>query len=256
MNLSAWTEGLWWIASLVLLLFLHRRVHENAQAVLLLGTWNSTAAFVLYVIVLFPGVVFHELSHWLAARLLAVKVRSFSLRPRREGGGRVRLGYVTTDPADPFRSALIGLAPTLVGSAALVLAYSASGLGALTSEALRTGDVASVLGKISDLLLTPNAGIWIYLAVVVGNNMLPSPSDRSSWLGAGLLVGAVVAGLAFLGAAEWVATWALPPLRTVVRALAGSFSMVGILDLGLVVFLWLIRKVLEILTGRRIVERG
>ncbi|MEX0788516.1 MAG: hypothetical protein WD906_04245 [Anaerolineales bacterium] len=256
MSLLPWTEGLWWIASLILLLWLHRRVHENAQAVLLLGTWNSRAAFLLYVIVLFPGVVFHELSHWLAATVLAVRVRSFSLRPRREMGGRVRLGYITTDRADPLRSALIGLAPTLVGSAALLIAYSASGLGAITSEALRTGDIASVLGKVSDLLLTPNAGIWIYLAVVVGNNMLPSPSDRSSWLGAGLLVGAVFAGIAFLGATEWVAIWALPPLRTVVRALAGSFSLVAILDLGLVVFLWLIRKVLEILTGRRVVERG
>lgn len=254
MNLPLWAEGLWWIASLALLELLHRRVHRDAQAVLLLGTWNSKIAFALYVAILFPGVAFHEVSHWLAAKLLGVRVRSFSLRPRREGAGSVRLGYVTTDRADPLRSALIGLAPTVAGTAILLLAFSASGLAAVSTDALRTGEVEAVLRKAADILITPTSGVWIYLALVVGNNMLPSAADRSAWWAALVFLGGVLAILVLFGSAEWVASWAVPPLQAMMRALAGAFSLVGILDLGLLGLLWALRRALEILTGRRVVE--
>lgn len=256
MSSPAWADGVWFIASLGLLAILQRQVHKLLQSVLLLGTWSFRIAFALYALLLLPGVAFHELSHWIAATLLGVRVRAISLWPKAESGRRVRFGYVATDRADPVRAALIGLAPTLAGCAVLLVGASLSGIGPVLVEALETGYVEQAFRQAEALIREPGAGVWIYLALAVGNSMLPSPSDRAAWLAAGALIVIVVGGIALAGAGGWLVAWGLPPVRGGVRALAAAFSLIAALDLALLAVLWLLRKILEALTGRRVVERA
>lgn len=73
----------------------------------------------LYVLVLWPGVVIHELSHLAAALLTFTKVTGISLLPKLNAGGR-ELGSVTHESVkDPFRLILISAFP-LVGSAVVI----------------------------------------------------------------------------------------------------------------------------------------
>jgi len=256
MTFPAWADGVWLIASLGLLTFLQRQVHKFLQSVLLLGTWSYRIAFALYALLLLPGVVFHELSHWVVATLLGVRVHRMSLWPKEERGGRVRFGYVATDQADPVRAALIGLAPTLAGCAVLLIGFSLAGMASVLVEALETGDADLVFRQGAVLIREPGAAGWIYLALAVGNTMLPSPSDRAAWLAAGALIAIVVGAIALAGAGGWLVEWGLPSVRSGVRALAAAFSLVAALDVAFLAILWLLRAVLEALTGRRVVERA
>lgn len=255
MTSPAWADGAWFIASVAVLALLHRQVHVLLQSVLLLGTWSHRIAFALYALLLLPGVAFHEVSHALAATLLGVRVRAFSLWPRAEGAGRVRFGFVATDPADPLRAALIGLAPTLAGCAVLLLGVSWIGMDAILARAWETADAEVLLSQAGRLLREPGAGGWIYLALVVGNTMLPSPSDRTAWLAAGALIAIVVGAIAIAGAGGWLVAWGLPPVLSGIRALGVAFGLISALDVVGLLGLWLLRKLLEALTGRRVIER-
>lgn len=58
-----------------------------------------------------PGTVLHELSHLLAAALTGGRPVGFSIIPRREGGGRWRLGSVTISRPGTLSALPSGLAP-------------------------------------------------------------------------------------------------------------------------------------------------
>lgn len=58
-----------------------------------------------------PGTVLHELSHLLAAAVTGGRPVGFSIIPRREGGGRWRLGSVTISRPGTLSALPSGLAP-------------------------------------------------------------------------------------------------------------------------------------------------
>src|SRR5580765_3063079 len=121
--LSSW---LWLVLALLPLIFLERWVHRHLQ-----GIW----------LLLVPGVLVHEGSHWLAAALLGVRAGRFSVVPERLPDGTLRLGYVETEHVDPLREALIGAAPLLAGAAVIIfVGYSRLGVEPL-AEALGRGDL-------------------------------------------------------------------------------------------------------------------
>lgn len=62
----------------------------------------------------FPGVVIHELSHYLCAKLLGVQTGKISLLPKREGE-YVKLGSVSVVKSNIVKEFLIGIAPLFVG---------------------------------------------------------------------------------------------------------------------------------------------
>lgn len=70
-----------------------------------------------------PGTFLHELSHFLMAKILFVKVVSFNIFPKKVEN-EFRLGSVTTVKTDLVRGTLIGLAPFLVGAGILVWIFT------------------------------------------------------------------------------------------------------------------------------------
>jgi hypothetical protein len=89
------------------------------------GLYPMSAAFslsgfnylLLYLLV-FPGTVVHELSHYLACLLLGVRVHEVRLFAPQANGV---LGWVAHERPDPLRRVLIALAPFLGGSLAMYL---------------------------------------------------------------------------------------------------------------------------------------
>src|SRR5512136_2718400 len=108
---SDWTPLLWLIVLFAPLLSVKRWLSRHLQGVGLLFFGNHEGATALHYIVLLPGVILHELSHWLAAKLMGVRTAGISLMPQVKRGGTVRLGAVKVGKSDPLRESLIGLAP-------------------------------------------------------------------------------------------------------------------------------------------------
>ena len=72
----------WFLAGVIGLAILQRRLHYEIQAVLYLLTRRIDLTFTIFAILFLPGVLIHEASHYLMARLLKVQVGKFSLIPQ------------------------------------------------------------------------------------------------------------------------------------------------------------------------------
>ena len=123
-------------------------------------------------ILYFPGTVLHELSHFLAAKLLGVPTGRISLIPKANENG-MEFGHVEIAKTDFVRRFLIGIAPFVSGTAVLAtLVYINIYVHALP--------------------------VWVYaafayIAVTVLNTMTLSKSDlQGSWKIAFILLLALV----------------------------------------------------------------
>lgn len=254
MSVSGFSDGLTLlavIATLVLLAALQRWIHQHLHGIAFLLTRNRDAAILLYAVPLFPGVLLHELSHWVMAKLVFVKTGKVSLLPKRDRDGHVQLGSVTVERADPVRSSLIGIAPLISGSlVVLYLGYRMFGIGALEG-ALRTGDIAAIVGKLVAMLNVQDMWLWLYLLFVVANAMLPSPSDRETWLPVGLFL-AVLVGLAYISGLSQVLNELTPFVVTGLRWLAVAFAMTIIVDLPFVAVIAIAEWLFGSLGGQRV----
>ncbi|MCL5257423.1 MAG: hypothetical protein M1319_06460, partial [Chloroflexi bacterium] len=124
MTTNPWLDALAWlyiILCIVWLLQLWLRRHIFGLGWLLLG--KEDRATRAYQLLLAPGVVLHELSHWLMAKILFVRTGPFSLfEPEHlPTKGLTRLGYVELREADIWRAGLTGLAPFIGGIGTITL---------------------------------------------------------------------------------------------------------------------------------------
>ena len=240
-----WVSLLWLVASLVLLILLSGWLNQHVQGFLLLLINNADAAMYVSFLVLLPGIVLHEISHWTAAQLLGVHTKGISIMPRRGRGKRIYYGSVKIVPADPLRNSLIGLAPLISGSLA-VLACASLGLGIMPLSA------PSSLEELWRYLWAPNALIWLYLIFAISNAMLPSQSDREPWLPVllflGLLIGFLVATNAIARIPKPVTEVAL----FVVSYLAYAFTLTVVVDLLWALLVWFLEMALGHVRGRRV----
>ncbi len=234
-------------AVLLLERYVHRRLHE----VFLLITGHAEVSVTLYSIVLLPGVALHELSHALMAMLLGVKVRKFSLRPERQRNGVVRLGYVEVLRSDHLRTSLIGAAPLIAGTFALLaigaLVFNLSAL----RNALDAGNVNTFVDLLRALPQAADFWLWFYLVFAIANSMMPSSSDTQAWPPViGFL--AVFSGLALLIGGAQLVTAVTPTARLALQWLTAAFALTAIIDIVVVAALTVLTKVLSSLTGRRV----
>ena len=94
----------WFLVGVIGLALLQRRLHQEIQSVLFLVTRRIDLALAIFSILFLPGVLLHEVSHYVTARLLRVPVGRFSIIPQSLPVGRVRVGYVETAQTDFIRS--------------------------------------------------------------------------------------------------------------------------------------------------------
>ena len=156
-----------WVAlALPVLYFLQRWIHRHLHGVALLLTGKKQWAIVLYAIILFPGVLLHELSHWVTAKILGVKTGKFSVLPRSTADGSVQLGFVEyykSRNVGPIRESLIGSAPLVTGTAVvLLIAYKVFDVTSL-STAIGSGDLDNLSNSLLELFDTPDFLLWLYL---------------------------------------------------------------------------------------------
>ena len=222
-------DGLvWLVVCLAPFLLVQRRLHHDIQAVFLLLTRRSELSIGLFSLLFFPGVLLHEASHFLMAKLLRVPTGRFSVLPRVRPGGQLQLGFVETAKTDFLRDAMIGMAPLLSGGAVIAyLGISHLGLVPLGESGTHAqwSQFWQVLVQIPDL---PDFWVWFYLAFTISSTMLPSVSDRRTWLPLALIL-IFLAGIAILaGAGPWMLSNLSPRMNQLLLTLKLIFADVSL----------------------------
>lgn len=244
---------LWLLLLLGPFLFLQRRLHYEVQAVLLLLTRREDISAALFALLFFPGVLLHEGSHYLMAKLLRVPTGAFSLIPQSLDGNRLRLGFVETAPADVLRDALIGMAPLLTGGAFVAYA-GVTRLGLLAVwDALARGNWAATLGALAASYASPDFWLWFYLLLTVSSTMFPSPSDRRAWLPVAGTLALIVALALLFGAGPWMSANLLPWLNRALQGVVIVFAISAAIHLAVWLPTWGLRLLLSRITGYDVV---
>lgn len=236
------------------LLFAQRWLHQEIQYIFLLLTRRQTVSLGLFSLLFFPGVLLHEVSHYVMAFLLGVHTGRFSLLPDLMPDGKLRLGYVETASTDIFRDALIGAAPLITGGVAVgYLGINRLGLGPVVA-ALEQTDWAGLSQALVALPGREDFWLWFYLTFTISSTMLPSASDRRAWLPIGLVVVGLVLLALVAGAGPWMLANVAPWLAWGLHSLATVFGISLALHLVLLIPLRLLRELLSAVTGMKIVS--
>ena len=205
------------------------------------GGSGSVMGRVVFYLLVFPGVVLHEGTHYLACLLTRTKVSRFApFSPgRRSNDGRLVLGYVRHERRALPVGALIGLAPILLNPLGLLLVTAL--LTPLTfREVARPSAGVVVEGIFASGFLTDApllAAIWAYLSLSFALGSVPSREDLSSLP---LLLGIFGGGIILINlsgrGSESVLTPAIYDLSALaagIYALPAIVALVAALTIGL-----------------------
>ena len=246
-------NGIAWLSLLLLgLAILQRRVHFEFQAIFLLLTKRIDLSILLFSIVFLPGVLLHEISHYLTAKLLRVPTGRFSVLPRPLPEGKLQLGYVETYKTDVFRDALIGFAPLVTGMTVIALISYFQFEIIPSTDSIKIASMNIIMDTFFRVYSQSDFWLWFYFIFVISSTMYPSASDRRSWLSMFVLLFVILLFFILLGAGPWMIDVLIPGFNEI---LLGLSIILGISALIHVVFLipsWLIRLIITRATGLRV----
>ncbi len=247
-----WTPLIWLAATLVPLFFMKRWINQHVQGLGLLLVEDNEGAMFLYFVLLLPGILIHELSHWLAAKLLGVRTGKISLWPSKSRGNQMRMGSVRVARTDPFRASLIGVAPLISGSLAiLIIGQLILGLGDLR-EVLPGGEWGQVWESLLAYLKTPDFWLWLYLIFAISNAMLPSETDREPWRPVLLFMGLAAILFYLTGWMSQVPEVVATASLTSLSYLAYAFSLTVAVDAVFIAAIAVLEGLVSRLTGKRV----
>lgn len=185
-----------------------------------------------------PGVVLHESAHYAACIVTGTRVARFApFAPRKDGSGRLILGYVSHERRPAPLMALIGLAPMVINPVGILA------VTALMTPLSPTGILGPARDSLESLVNTGFATdqpliatAWAYLVFSFAVGSVPSREDLSSLPAALVIFATGAAAFVFLGgggsllagaaglAAHANGLYALPAL---VALMAAAFCLIA-----------------------------
>ncbi|MCS6843246.1 MAG: hypothetical protein NZ528_02840 [Caldilineales bacterium] len=245
------TALLLFAAVIVGLYLVQRWSNRYVQAVGLLLFGSRNAGLALLWLVLLPGTLLHELSHWAMAKALGLRTGRFRIWPEFKRDGVV-LGSVEVQRTNALADSLVGLAPFIGGTLALLaIGYLVFDVAAM-AQAWNMGAWRQLWWLVRQAPLVPDAWLWLYLSVAISNAMMPSPTDRASWrpvltyTGLVAVVALAVGGVPALPS-SWVAAMA-GGLQMLTAAFAFTLAVDLVFAVALAGTVWL----LSLLRGQRV----
>jgi hypothetical protein len=249
-----WLSLLPFVLCVIVLYWLQRWISQHMQGIGLLLFGSSGAGMALLWFALFPGIILHEASHWIMARLLGLKTGRFRVWPQTRGK-EIVLGSVEVQRGGALRDSLVGLAPFLAGTLALLF------VGTVVFDARAIGQAWEQFAwdRLFELLRgtfqVANAFVWLYLIFAVSNAMMPSPSDRESWRLVLIYLAVVVGVMAVLGWIPVLPDALVATLADGLRTLTYAFGLTLLFDIGFALLLFIVELVLSALRRRRIMYK-
>lgn len=238
----------------ILLYWLQRWITQHVQGIGLLLFNKADYGMTLLWLVLLPGILLHETSHWLTARLLGLKTGKFSFTPI-TNKGQIVLGSVEVQRSNAFKDSLVGLAPFLAGTLALlILGYAVFDVGAL-GRAWQDNAWQRMADLLAGTLRVDDALLWLYLVFAISNAMMPSPSDRESWRLVLIYVGLVFLLLLVFGWLPALSDALLQQLDAALRMLTWAFGLALLVDVVLALALALFELAASVLLKRKVVYK-
>ncbi len=239
--------------TLVPLLYVQRWIHRHLFGVgYLIGREKQTATLFYYALLL-PGVILHELSHYLMAGVFNVRSVRFAIYPEAHEDGSLEMGFVQLEYVfNPVYAAFIGIAPLLTGMLAVILiSNSVLDLPSFFAR-VRTGDIYEIGAAVQALVTKPDFPLWAYLLFGIANAMMPNREDRRGWW---IVLVAAVLFLGFMtiiGLGNIVAAWLAGPIAQALYSLSAVFGTVLFVDAIAALIIASIEWLLERLTGQRV----
>jgi hypothetical protein len=245
MSVINWTAFLYLVLLLVPLVYLERYLQREIQAVFLLLTRQPEISMALFSLLFLPGVLLHELSHFIVAKVVDVPTGRFSIIPRKLGDGRIRLGYVETVQTDFVRDALIGVAPLVSGVVFVaVVGVSRLGINSLWDGMLQ-GKMSSLNPILSSIIARPDFWLWFYLVFTVSSTMLPSASDRRAWLPLILVLLFFFVIILIIGVGPWLLSTIGATLKAAVNAVTMVLGITVLIHLVLFPPIFFLRRLMS-----------
>lgn len=249
-----WSTLLIFMACVSLLYLIQRWINQHMQGIGILLFNSRDAGMAVLWFVLLPGIILHELSHWTMAKLLGLKTGKLRMWPELTGD-EIILGSVEVQKSNPLKDSLVGLAPFLGGSLALLVigtwVFDANVMG----QAWEQSDWRQLLNLLTGTLQVADSWIWLYLVVAFSNAMMPSPSDRASWRLVLIYLGLVGVALVLLGWWPPLPDQLTQGLVSGLRTLTYAFALTLVIDLVFALLLGLGELILGLIRGQRVVYK-
>jgi hypothetical protein len=248
-SLENYQEIGWLLVCMLPFFFIQARLHRELKLFFYLILRKDSYADMLFYILFFPGILVHESSHWLMAKLVRVPTGKLSLIPRNLPNGKLRLGYVETQKSDWFRDSLIGVAPLITGC--VITGWIANTYWSTPTIAreIVLGDLQTLRHLIPIIYSRSYFWVWFYLVFTISSMMLPSESDRNSWVPVLLIFIGIILFLIIIGAGGWMEINLLPLLNPILTSLTTVFAVSLSLHFILLIPVWLFRAGLEKVVG-------
>ena len=225
--------SLWWLSWRIGLLI---------QEIVYLITGSDDLAMVILFLVYLPGILVHEASHWLVARILGLKTSKFRVWPKYTRN-TIGLGSVTVSSGGVVWDSLVGLAPLLIGSALIVLIGEQVFDTQTLAFAWRTGRLLDGLNfVVTGLAQKPDSLLWSYLLFAIANAMMPSASDRAPLKSLGVYFVLIVAVFVLIDQSGRNMLLLLDLLFGPIQLLTGAFFLVTAIDLAVILLLLAARE--------------
>lgn len=249
------TPFFWALFAFPIVFFMQRWINRHLQGVALLLTGRVQWSILFYAVIMFPGVLLHELSHWVVANLLGVRTGRFSLLPKLQDDGSLRLGYVEyykSPDVGPFRETFIGGAPLIFGTAAILL------IGYFVFDAIsvlqivQDGSTEALSIALNEIFSTNDFWLWLYLLFAISNAMMPSASDRRAWPAFFIIMGVLTVLLYILGFQEALWRGLVGPGAALFGYIGLALSMTIAVNIIFMFFIWMVEWLIGRLRGAHV----
>lgn len=208
---------------LTLLFILSKKVANYTYFLFFLLSQSKNISIAVLSLLLLPGTIVHELSHFLLASILRVPTGELSVIPTiDEKTGEVKAGRLMLGATDPFRHTLIGLAPTLIG---LVLIYLIGRIFFL--------NLSNILNTKYLILNTVGA----YLFFVISTTMFSSKKDMESLKIALPIALLIILSLYFIGLRISLTANLIVRIESILKELNGYLLIVTAVNFVIFLFL-------------------
>jgi hypothetical protein len=215
------------------------KLTNSLYRIFYLITLSKNVSIWLLSLLILPGTIIHEISHFLSATILRVPAYDLSIIPRIEKDGNIKAGELIIGDTDPIRRTIIGLAPMLSG---LLLIY-------FTGNILST-NLPNILNTKYYILIF--FGIYSFFAV--SSTMYSSKKDLEILKIVGPAIILLVLTLYFIGVRISFTNFLTGKIVTVVSSLNQYLLICIIIDLLVLLITFLGINFFQKILGRKIVQ--